>query len=821
MPRKLFVAIVCLVFSQVSYAQPRSLRAVFTDVPPHIDGVLDDEVWKTAERSGGFIMDKPNPGKPHGQFSEVAVMYDNQSVYVGFWNYDTAPDSILRQLCGRDKSCNTDYCAVTFSCFQDGVNGFTFIVSPNGTQGDARVDGNGMDLSWNAVWYSPTSMDSGGWYVEYKVPFAALRFPDKPIQEWNINFERDVRRTREHAYWNTVDPLSAGELTQMGVLTGIENVKPPLRFFLYPYGSTYYDRRPLNTGGFSNNYSYNFGTDIKLGLTDAFTLDQMLIPDFGQVISDQKVLNLSAYEVVFADNRQFFTEGTELFNRGNVFYSRRVGYETPYRLGSLESELKENEVVSAVPSADKILSVMKVSGRNTKKLGIGVFNAVTRPSYAEVSDTLSGETRRVQVSNFTNYNIALVDQILPNNSYLSLLSSQVNRAGSDRDASVFATEFDLRNKANSYAIKGGGSLNSFSGEGSRWMKFTDTPGYTANLSLQKLTGNWQSGMGHNVTSDTYDCNDLGYLAYNNERSSWLYNSYNIYEPFGKFNRFWSELMISHNMLYNPSVFTSAEWNLECGFTTRKFFTFGAAVGQMPVRGFDYFEPRVWGKYVRTFRNQTANGWISTDYRKALALDVFILGSDYENSGRYRFNYRISPRIRFSDKLFVTYVYSYQSHINDIGFAFAYEDQESTQPLFSTRDVISHTNVLTLNYAFGPFMTSMVRWRHYWAYTDFKTFHSLGADGYLGNTDVVTDNLNFNTMTIDCMFQWIFTPGSELNIVWKYALDKEDNDIAPSLTEDLNRTVGLPAVNSISVRCIFFVDYLRIQGLFRGKQPKKI
>ncbi|MFM7104372.1 MAG: carbohydrate binding family 9 domain-containing protein, partial [Flavobacteriales bacterium] len=153
MPRKLYVVIVCLAIAQISYAQPRSLRAVFTDVPPHIDGVLDDEVWKTAERSGGFIMDKPNPGKPHGQYSEVAVMYDNQSVYVGFWNYDTAPDSILRQLCGRDQGCNTDYCAVTFSCLQDGVNGFMFIVSPNGTQGDARVDGNGMDLSWNAVWY--------------------------------------------------------------------------------------------------------------------------------------------------------------------------------------------------------------------------------------------------------------------------------------------------------------------------------------------------------------------------------------------------------------------------------------------------------------------------------------------------------------------------------------------------------------------------------------------------------------------------------------------------------------------------------------------
>ena len=136
-----------------------------------------------------------------------------------------------------------------------------------------------------------------------------------------------------------------------------------------------------------------------------------------------------------------------------------------------------------------------------------------------------------------------------------------------------------------------------------------------------------------------------------------------------------------------------------------------------------------------------------------------------------------------------------------------------------RDVISHTNVLTLNYTFGPFMTSMVRWRHYWAYTDFKRFQSLGADGYLGNTDVTTDNISFNTMTIDWMFQWIFTPGSELNIVWKYALDREEAYIASDLAEDLDRTIGLPASNSISIRCIFFVDYLRLARIFEGRRKK--
>ncbi|MBK8624845.1 MAG: hypothetical protein IPN86_04550 [Saprospiraceae bacterium] len=79
----------------------------------------------------------------------------------------------------------------------------------------------------------------------------------------------------------------------------------------------------LVTGWCGNAYSA--GLDLKYGPNDAFTLDMTLIPDFGQVISDKQVLNLSPFEVFFEENRQFFTEGTELFNRGRLFYSRRVG----------------------------------------------------------------------------------------------------------------------------------------------------------------------------------------------------------------------------------------------------------------------------------------------------------------------------------------------------------------------------------------------------------------------------------------------------------------------------------------------------------------
>jgi hypothetical protein len=329
----IFGVCIMLLLSGNVFAQyeVKTATAFRTDVVPKIDGLLDDACWSKAAPMGDFIMDTPAPGVPLSQKTEVKILYHDDALYIGFMCYDSSPDSILHELCGRDKNCNTDYAGVVFSCYRDGMNGFAFYSTPNGEQYDARIDNIGDDPTWNAVWYSKAQVIKNGWSLELKIPFAAIRFPDVEEQIWNINFERDIRRTRHHGYWNGVNPAVAGTLTQMGKLVGIRNVKPPRRIFLFPYSSAYYNTEGQTDGGSYASWSYNVGLDLKLGLNDAFTLDATLIPDFGQTISDQEVLNLTAYELQFTENRQFFTEGTELFSKGNLFYSRRIGFERPLR----------------------------------------------------------------------------------------------------------------------------------------------------------------------------------------------------------------------------------------------------------------------------------------------------------------------------------------------------------------------------------------------------------------------------------------------------------------------------------------------------------
>jgi hypothetical protein len=209
----------------------------------------------------------------------------------------------------------------------------------------------------------------------------------------------------------------------------------PCAWLSYPYISAYANNYPYNTPGKRNTaYNLNGGLDVKYGINESFTLDMTLVPDFGQVQSDNQVLNLSPFEVRFNENRQFFTEGTELFNKGGFFYSRRIGGK-PLGYGNVEGQLQEGEKIVENPSTSRLVNASKISGRTDRGLGIGIFNAVSPNMYATVENE-EGEQRKFSRSLLSNYNIVVFDQSLKNNSYVSLINTNVTRAGHTYDANV-------------------------------------------------------------------------------------------------------------------------------------------------------------------------------------------------------------------------------------------------------------------------------------------------------------------------------------------------------------------------------------------------
>ena len=57
------------------------------------------------------------------------------------------------------------------------------------------------------------------------------------------------------------------------------------------------------------------------------------------------------------------------------------------------------------------------------------------------------------------------------------------------------------------------------------------------------------------------------------------------------------------------------------------------------------------------------------------------------------------------------------------------------------------------------------------------------------------------------YAWRFAPGSEISVVWKNVIERDQDIILPSYFENLDKTIGYPQTNSLSVKLIYYLDYM--------------
>lgn len=789
----LSVAILCAFFLPAQTSS-RSLPACRTFTVPVIDGVLDDSAWVKAERADAFTQAQPNPGKSSRQNADIRFLFDNEAVYIGARLFDSAPDSILHQLGQRDdfQNNNTDAFGVILDTYNDKRNAFYFVVTAAGVQTDARYTLEKTDLSLNAVWFSKTKIDDKGWVVELRIPYQALRFPKTDQQTWGINFMRVIRRYRETSYWNPLDLAVQGIVNQCGTLTGMNQISSPVRLALLPYVSGYVE----NYSG-RNAFSVNGGMDVKYGINESFTLDMTLIPDFGQALSDNLVLNLSPFEVKFDERRYFFTEGTELFNKNDLFYSRRIG-SRPSGYMAVNSMLESNEVIKENPSVTRLYNALKISGRTPSKLGLGFLNAVAAPAEAVIENTGDGTTRSVITEPLANYNVLIVDQVLKHNSYIGFLNTNVLRAGSARDANVSSLQFRIADKKNKYAVDGFGDLSLVYLPGST----APTSGYRYNFSAGKVSGRYLILGRCRVVSAHFDPTDLGYQDRNNFIDYSVVQNYNVYKPFWRLVSMFNTVESSMGMLFEPRHRTFVTVSGKHFFTFRNFMTIGINWLTNPVKSYDYFEARVPGRFLIYPKNYELGASMSSDYRKKFALDASSSYRIFLERNRTIFKYAISPRVRVNNKLFFVYRWEAEEKKDNVG----YVTYRNDSLFFGLRDIHTITSTFTLNYVFTNRMGLSTRVRHYWSQADYRSYFLLNENGkvedayYNGNSDV-----SFNAFNIDLIFTWQFLPGSELNIVWKNAILANSSVLQSGYTDDVQTVFDSPQSNSISAKLIWYID----------------
>lgn len=808
-------------------APKRSLEAVRLTQAIRLDGDLNEAEWQRAPVTSDFVETRPHPGLPERHKTEVRILYDDAALYVGAIMHDVAPDSILRELAKRDNFATSDFFGVFIDPYRDGLNGYGFFVTPSGVQMDARYsnggDNDGEDFSWNAVWDARAALRGTDWVVEMRLPYSAIRFAAAPEQTWGVNFMRQRKSTNQGLFWNQVKPKVNGFVNQWGLLTGLHDLRPPLRLALTPYVSGYVNHYPYNQIGVKNtNTTFNGGMDVQLGLSDAFTLNSTLVPDFGQVQSDNVVLNLSPFEVRYNENRPFFLEGTELFNKGNFFYSRRVG-ATPLGFYDVENRLQSGERLLKNPGESRLYNATKISGRTKSNLGVGVFNAVTRPIYAEAEGD-EGRHRKLLTQPLTNYNIVVLDQALPHNSYVSFVNTNTMRQGSTYDANLAGGLFRLANKTNSYALTGKGSWSHRRGRqfGSE-AKIDDPNGYSYYLEAGKVSGTWTGNVYHETLSDHYNPNDLGLLFANNSHTDGFNLNYNHPDPIWRVNNFnlWSGGYLSR--LYQPGLFQELSFYAGGNTTfTKSFTTIGFNLNLTPVERRDYFEPRTepLGRYwLPVPASGLVEGWISTDYRKKLALDVNWGYRRFWNAPhpRQSIDLTIMPRYRFSNQLSLRHTLEIYERQNMEGYPGGFDSSTSDsayvgQVLMGRRRQHTVINTTQLTYIFTNRMSLSFRARHYFSAAVYRDFFQLKEGGVREQTDYARNrDVTFNAFNIDAVFSWWFAPGSEMSLVWKdaiYTSDQADQITVPYFS-NLQSTLNAPQNNSVSVKILYYLDYLSL------------
>ena len=793
----------CLLLSFIGYSQKKTLQTKFISEKIEVDGNLDETIWQSAAVASDFIMFEPDNGKtiPENKKTEIRILYDNDAIYIGALMLDDNPEKILREITQRDNFGTSDVFGVFINGFNDGQQDFQFFVNAADGQADCiTTDTNGEDYSWDAVWKSKAVITDKGWVVEMRIPYAALRFSGENKQTWGLNFFREIRRDRHKYTWNFIDSKLGTFTQQTGVLEGIENIKPPTRLFLLPYSSFY-----VNADARQKTYgTLKGGLDLKYGINDAFTLDMILIPDFGQTKYDDQILNLGPFEQQFNENRPFFTEGTDLFSKGNLVYSRRIGGVPTYKLN-------ENESFTETPNVS-LINAFKISGRTKDGLGVGILNAVTKKTPTSIYNGESGEIRN-EIEPLANYNVLVLDQRFRKNSSVAFVNTNVTRNGSFRDGNVTALVWDLNTKKNTYNLAGDFKYSYIN-------RAEDKKGINSQLNFSETSGKFRYGMGADITTKDFDNNDLGINFETNYYSLYGNTSYRILNPTKYFNSFNARINTYSQFQKETGKLQSGNIKFQINSNTKKNHYLGIGFDANPVETYDYYEPRTTDRYVIKPTKIGGFIYISTNYNNSFAIDFNPSYAVFDEAGRNSYGFSVGPRYRFNDRLSLNYNFNFFRQNNNKGYIDSINDDlNSATPntiIFANRNVITYSNTLSGKYSLNSQMTFNIALRQYWSYAENKNALSLLQNGRLADFAGYTDNKNssFYSWNADLSYSWWFAPGSQVSVLYRNNAGGFDRNINKEFTENITNLLNNDALShvfSISVR--YFIDYNQVKNKF--------
>src|SRR5665648_83083 len=795
--------------------QKRNYNITRISIPPVIDGALNDSCWKLGEWQSNYTQFIPAyKGKPSCR-TEIKALYDDKNVFVAIRAYDDMT-KISHRL-GRRDNFDGDIVGVHFDSYFDHRTAFEFDLTSTGQKLDVWRQKDGWHVNWNAVWYGKVAYEDSAWTAEFQIPLSQLRYGPAEEQVWGFNSWRKIDRLQEEEHWNLVANDGTGIVYTFGEVHGLKGLKKAKRIEFVPYVSgKFTTSKKVNGNPFATGSDFNGlgGLDAKIGITNNFTLDATINPDFGQVEADPSVMNLSAFETYFEEKRPFFVEGKSIFDftfdNDQLFYTRRIGHAPSYTPGYETVRMPENTTIAGA---------LKLSGKTSDGLSLGIIESVTSK---EMADIYANNQNFSQVAEpLTNYFIGRVQKefdkgntiiggILThshrfiNEDYLNFLSRNSLTYGLDFTRYWNNRKYFFEVKTIGSSINGDSdAISKLQTSSARYyqrpnasgVSFDTTRtalnGFGASLKIGKWSkGHWRYNEEINMRSPGLELNDLGYMTISNitknnttvsyfeTENSWIFKNYN-------FNLYQQNAWNAHGTGLFSMASLGAQGEFMNGWAAQlsgqyKFRTVdewilrgGPAMKIPDLMSFSYF--------LQTNSSKKLFFSINGEFNNRLA------GNSHNSSFSTEFSYRPWSNLVLSLRP------SYQENKDELQYLNQFGNPESTKTYLlgsidnrnwgiTFRIDLALTPELTIQYYGSPFVSIG-------KYTDFKKVDKpLDSDYYNrfailspekidnsynfdDNQDGVVDysidnpDFNFHQFRSNLVVRWEYRPGSTFYIVW--------------------------------------------------------
>ena len=402
-----------------------TIRAIKLDQPLRLDGKLDEAVYANTKPFGGLIQVAPKYGEESTERTEIWVTYDRDNIYVSARCWDSAPPErwVSNEL-RRDTNQlrQNDHFGVMFDTFYDRRSGFIFYTNPLGALADySVVDEGGSNTDWNPVWSSHTGVFDGGWVVEMAIPFKTLRYRSGTDQVWGIQLRRSVRRKNEWTYLtpvprNLAGPQAFNRISAGGTLVGLDLPPASRNVEIKPFAVARVTTDHVRTVRIDHQFDPSFGGDVKYGVTANLTADATINTDFAQVEIDEQQINLTRFNLLFPEKREFFLEGRGVFDfarggssggGGGFGGGDGSGADTPYLFYSRRIGLNSGRIVP-----------IRAGGRLTGKvgkIGLGLMN-------------IQGGEEKESLTRATNFTVLRVKRDILRRSNIGLMFTNRSRS---------------------------------------------------------------------------------------------------------------------------------------------------------------------------------------------------------------------------------------------------------------------------------------------------------------------------------------------------------------------------------------------------------